>query len=230
MRGNVVRPPDHSLFSRQRTSSVEKELASTPYAFSAKPLASDNSIQRAKESLLNPFEDDINVRLAKQRLFGHQEPNLISAPSIFPSTDDFERRLSIFDNDISNDLSNISEISSSRTLHSRVNSEDHSYPTAPEVLSGITRPFLSKRQRNRALAEAYTEKFYRSIASDLSDAYRSSNNNEDVYRESVDRSFDSDGVTSSYPAKSREAFTVLPGAYKSSEDQESNSSVPSSFK
>lgn len=245
MRGttNAVKPQaDHSLFSRQRTSSVERELASTPYAFTPKPIRqSDDPIQRAKESLLNPFEDDINVRLAKQRLFGQQQRELDRPPSptIFPSTEDFGRRLNklpfdsaIFDNDaLSNISERLSEISSVRTV------EDQQ----------------ARYRRIRALAEQNVDRFYRSLAPD-------SNEEINGNRLSRDRStsLDSDAVLGIIPAPvirpvgvgggsgvarvpvvpvpgavvSGEAFTVLPQTTNTttSEDQESTSSAPSSFK
>lgn len=246
MRGttNTIKPQvEHSLFSRQRTSSVERELASTPYAFTPKPIRqTDDSIQRAKESLLNPFEDDINVRLAKQRLFGQQQRELDRPPSptIFPSTEDFGRRLnkvpfeeSIFDNDaLSNISEKLSEISSIRT----VEDQQESY------------------RRIRALNEQNVDRFYRSLAPD-------SNEEVNGNRLSRDRStsLDSDAVVGIIPPPvirpgvgagsgavrapvvpavpgavvGGEAFTVLPqttNTTTTSEDQESTSSAPSSFK
>lgn len=110
----------HSLFSRHRASSVERELARTPYAFTPKPRepvveppdiltqrligpdikAEDpETIKRAREQILDPFEDDINVRLAKERLFGgysrsgSRVGSRAQSPTIFPSNVDFEKRL-----------------------------------------------------------------------------------------------------------------------------------------
>lgn len=214
----------HSLFSRQRTSSVERELASTPYAFTPKPVhrQEDDSIKRARESLLNPFEDDINVRLAKQRLFGQQQrdPERPPSPTIFPSTEDFGKRLNkqpIFDSDA---LSNASEVSSVRTVLSRVNSED------------VVSEGLARYRRSRALAEGYVDRFYRSLTADSTEETQQGETVPPASeRTSRDRStsLDSDPVVGSVAA---EAFTVLPVVARSNdlEDLESTSSTPSSFK
>lgn len=147
----------HSLFSRHRASSVERELARTPYAFTPKPRepvehpdiltqrligpdikAEDpETIKRAREQILDPFEDDINVRLAKERLFGgysrsgSRVGSRAQSPTIFPSTVDFEKRLkndgdqfenALFGHNVSFDtISNISDrnsvTNSIRTQH-----------------------------------------------------------------------------------------------------------------
>lgn len=109
----------HSLFSRHRAISVERELARTPYAFTPKPrepveppdiltqrligpdikTEDPETIKRAREQILDPFEDDINVRLAKERLFGSYSRSgsrvgsRAQSPTIFPSNVDFEKRL-----------------------------------------------------------------------------------------------------------------------------------------
>lgn len=145
----IMRSSSHSLFSRHRTSSVERELSRTPYAFTPKPLedpgsfdeASVESIRQAKERILDPFEDDINVRLAKEHLFGGYSRNLSRAvsPTIFPSNDDFGKKLKKIESDVENDLfgqnvnfdalSNISErlseTSSVRNFDQHVDDTDH---------------------------------------------------------------------------------------------------------